>query len=289
MRPLVEAQASATLSAGDDSALSRALARAEELSVFPQVAVRIQEVVADRASSIGELEQAVSLDATLGAKLLRTANSPFYGLRRQVGSLSRAILVLGFDATRDLALSLTLASLGSTRDPQRERLWLRSLRCAAAAQLLVPHADGLLDDSEAFVAGLTGDLGCLVLLEIERRRYAPLLERHLTSANELVAAELTEFGFTHAELSAACLRYWGLPERITSIVRFHHVPAAAPQRELMQRAEVLLAANLLADGEQPASVHALLPQLAARLDEDALEGALEGLDARTQAWAETLA
>ncbi len=271
-----------------DAAIRRALAQAEELAIFPQVAGRIQGVIADPTSSIGDLEEAVSMDVTLGARLLRTANSPFYGLRREVGSLSQAIFVLGFNATRDLALALTVASIGTPQDLLHQRLWMRSLRCAAAAQLLTPHLNGLVDPSEAFVAGLTQDLGSLVMLRIERRRYQPLLEHHLTSPLDLPAAEFTEFGFSHAELSAACLRGWGLPSRICSMVRYHHTPAAAADAELKDRAEVLFAASLLADDYDLDVIPELLPSLGERLSEEALEVTHADLEERSQEWAKTL-
>lgn len=283
----------------DGSQLNDVLARVDELRVFPSVALKIQKTASDPDASIINLGEVVRMDPTLSARLLKIANSPFYGLRREVSSLEQALFVLGFEATRNLALGLIVAALASRGDKTQEMLWQHSLRCGAAAQILTTKLDFSLDSSAAFVVGLMQDMGSLILVHAEKRRYQHLLTTHALSEPAFLAAELTEFGFTHSELGSACLRRWNLPQQIVDLVRYHHTPSAAPSTELINLAEVFLFGDYLARAhhykasrpieDQLALAFNQTPNLAKHLD---LEDAIvieEELDERSSHWAELLA
>lgn len=208
------------------------IVRADSLGLFPALATRIRDVANDAQSSIVELEAAVGLDSTLSAALLRLANSSYYGMRRQIGTVRQAIWVLGFRATRDLALGLALASVGRRNDPLRGGIWNQAVRGALATRGLAELLDGADRREvagEAFVAGLLRDLGRVLLLELERARYAPLSRDFLAAScgSELAQAERRAFGFDHAELGAACLDHWRLPDATCEAVRHHHTPPEA--------------------------------------------------------------
>ena len=106
------------------STVEQALRNVRALHVFPRVAERVRRVVDDQRSSLIELEEVVAMDPALAGQLLRVANSPFYGLSRRVSTIRQAILILGFQQTRDLALALALASVRRGLGQTGELLWL---------------------------------------------------------------------------------------------------------------------------------------------------------------------
>lgn len=218
------------------------IARADSLGLFPALAARIRAVADDAASSLVALEEVVCLDTTLSAALLRLANSAFYGMRRQVGTVRQAILVLGFRATRDLALGLALASIGRSSAPLRQAIWDQAVRGAAVARAIASHLRGRERQGlvgEAFLAGLLRDLGRVLLLELEGPRYRRLCEEDPARTGEqLIDAERAELGFDHATLGGACLDSWRLPEATCAAVAQHHTsPDAAGLEALIWLAD----------------------------------------------------
>jgi HD-like signal output (HDOD) protein len=188
--------------------------------VFPLVALRVREVVADDRSSLAQLERVVSLDPALSAQVLRVANSSFYGLSRDVSTVRQAILVLGFRATRDLSLALALASSGRASGDLGRALWWHALRTGVAARelsMVLPEVD----PGEALVVGLLHDLGQFILLATEPRAYRSLWSPDSEDHGRLLAAERQVFGAHHAEVGAAALRMWLLPEVIARAVEAH--------------------------------------------------------------------
>ena len=196
------------------------LQQADELELFPSAAVRIREIVENEETSLLDLEQAVALDPLLSAQVVKLANSPFYGMRREVASLSQALFVLGFDTTRDIALALALMSMGNSARPLNRLVWHHSLRTAIVAQALGKATQR--SGGEAFLAALVHDLGKFVFLALKEETYAPVLERHLHQPDILVDAEVALFSFDHSAFAAACLERWELPDRLCRAVRHHH-------------------------------------------------------------------
>lgn len=253
----------------DTRPLDQLLRRAEDLRVFPAVVAHIQAVADDPNSSLTDLEQAVARDTALSAKILKVANSPFYGLNRTVGSLRQALFVMGFWATRNMALALTMLSDEIAGDPVPDGLWTHAVQVAAGANALAAEVEGQ-DPHEAFVCGMLHDIGQLIMLQVDEPAYRPLLERHGPDDGALLGAERELFGCDHARLGAACLAGWNLPERIEHAVSHHHdfasVPAGAPADQ-RHAAAILYLANSLSRGlivDEP------IPELTRRLaDHDA--------------------
>jgi HD-like signal output (HDOD) protein len=203
----------------------RTLRRADDLAMFPRVATRIREVVDNPETSLVDLEAAVSMDTTLSAQVLKLANSAFFGLPRSVASLKQALLILGFQATRDTTLAIATMSIGRGEDPTRLHIWQRSLRAAATAQLFSSKIGWA--GPEAFVAGMLHDIGTLILLELHPYLYEDILH-FANSPSHLIETECTTFSFDHAQLGAAALERWHLPERtVNAVLRHHDIESAA--------------------------------------------------------------
>lgn len=235
--------------------LTSALTRINQLGVFPDAAVRILEVTQDPTSSLQDLERAVSSDPLLSARVLQVANSPLYGLSQKIGSLGRAVQLLGMDGTRGIAFALAVSAVGAEGGPWAHALYLHALASASVVRLASPLCHGV-HGGLLFFTALVHNLGLQLLLVLEQQSSQMLLER-FGHSSMLVKAERVHFGFDHAQLGAAGLREWGLPDPAAELVAHHHDPVAKNQRSraLLRIADEM--ADAILDGQSEASVAAL--------------------------------
>ena len=206
--------------------LLQELAKADQLPSPPAVALRIVELNRDDQVDIRELTDALRQDPALVAKLLRTANSSLFGLPREISSIRQAVLILGLRSVNLLALSFSVLStamrgVDSTFDYRY--YWTRTIATAAGMRLLAKRLLPTLVD-EAFLVGMLGGFGQLVLAECVPERYRPVLELWRNSGYPLHKIEREEFGSTNAELAADLLTSWSLPARICNTIRHHLEP-----------------------------------------------------------------
>lgn len=201
-----------------DSALESARQRIARLEALPALDPRLMQVLAERDPDrqYQQLRELLRVDPALAARVLKVANSAFYG-SRTITSIDRALTVLGAVAVAGIAMVArfdgTLAPRGASGSALLQ-LRRHSLVTAVAAKALAGRAaDSAWDRESAFVLGLLHDLGWLVQLQIEselalRRESIPILQ----------AADSAE----HALLSAALFAHWQLPEQFIDAVRHHH-------------------------------------------------------------------
>lgn len=218
----------------------------------------MRELQADVGAA--EVARLIERDPTLTVSLLRLANSPFFGMRRQICSVGDAVMVLGMSAVRRLVMSLGVAgpvARSGAADPEFARAqWQRLVCCAAIARRLVddPAAAEL-----AFVAGLLHDIGAVLLLQQHGAAYVALQAR-ANGGEDLRALEAERFGTPHDVLGAELLEAWGLPQPIADAARRHH-DEAAPGEGAVERA--VRTAHRLADAPNEAARADLAAQMAA--------------------------
>lgn len=179
----------------------------------------------DESLTAHELGHMVSQDPILAARVLHLANSPFYGLSRQVGSLEEAVLILGVSHLRGMVLSTGLIGLFADGAAIS-----RSLATAAAAGSLAKSLKQ--DQGMAFTAGLLHNLGALLL-----GHFAPDVWRSLTSepmeaGESRLSHEKTALGFDHCELGADIAGDWHFPDVIRAAIRSHPQPPDDPVEAL---------------------------------------------------------
>jgi HD-like signal output (HDOD) protein len=194
---------------------------------MPAVVGRLLAVVANETSSSRELIELVSQDQALTARILRLANSAFFGFSRDIGTLGRAVMVLGFDAVRNFALGAKIwdALLGAGKARALE-LWNHAALVALAARHLALEAQ-IEDREQAFVAGLLHDVGRVILELSFPEDYAVIDARNGCDA-EALALETAAVGADHCQAGGWLTEAWFLPESIVSAAATHHV---VPTRE----------------------------------------------------------
>jgi serine phosphatase RsbU (regulator of sigma subunit)/HD-like signal output (HDOD) protein len=177
----------------------------------------------DDALAHGDLAKLVANDAALSAEILRMVNSSYYGLSREVGSLARAIGVIGQRALRNLVLCFSVRELVKNRPLAGFDIgayWEDTLRRAAGARLLGHAVD--LDPEESFTVGLLQDIGLLTLFFIQPQRVVAWEELRRLDPDSRLERERQLFGNTHDAVGRMIAQTWQLPDAYAEAFGNHH-------------------------------------------------------------------
>ncbi len=210
--------------------LRRIIARVEDLPTLPRTVLRITELVNDPRASAKDLSIIITDDQVLTARLLKLVNSSFYGFPQRVSTVTGAIVLLGFDAIRNLLLTTSVLDLFPARIAHvrrdQEQLWDHSLGCAIGAKAI---GNFLRHDKleELFVAGLLHDIGKIVEMMFLPDEFARITERVRAEGVLISSAEQELLGCTHADIGRLLAERWNLPAKLVGVIARHHTPAAA--------------------------------------------------------------
>ncbi len=218
--------------------------RSASIPSMPLVATRCYEMTQDSNCDYNKLVELLSTDPGIAASVLRLANSPLFGVTRQVSSLKHAIALLGVKRIRDLVLARYLVQ--KTEELQCDLIdisyyWRISV---TSAILTSKFANALLPArrDEAFMIGLLADLGVLVLAQALPDQYAPIAARYQPhSGDAWMHGEYNLMGVTHGEVTALVLEQWNLPEIMCEAVKHHHSEPA----DLPDNADAALLARIV--------------------------------------------
>ncbi len=192
-----------------------------ELPPSPIVATKILELLRKPDLKIKDLANAVSLDPVISARLLRMANSVFYQQVKQVSSVDRAIIVIGEDALKNMALEYSLRSTHKTYGIIERKLWENSIGCAVACRMIAEKVTDL-DKGEAYLAGLQHHIGKVLMLNRDKDLYRQVLKIVEEGKGQLRDVERGLFAYSHEMVGAALLDYWNYPKRIVDATLYHH-------------------------------------------------------------------
>ena len=178
----------------------------EELRKLPMRQSTISLVLAALdapESSAAQIATALEVDPSLCARVLHLANSPYFGVSGKVGSVERAVVVLGSSVIRSLAVTTAAGLFKESGIEMLDGFWEHSVAVAAVAAAIGPTL--LVASGDALCAGLLHDLGAALLFRLRADRYCSLL---VISPDEMIVAERAAFGYDHAELGALALDAW---------------------------------------------------------------------------------
>jgi len=202
----------------------------EHLFSLPDVAIRINELIDRPDTSTKELVEVVQLDAGIATTVLRLANSAWYGLPSRVDTISRAITLIGMKALRDLVLSTSVITTFkgiSSEFVDMMDFWDNSVTCGVVCRNLAQKC-GVRESERMFLAGLLHKVGRLVFYASRPLQYRQVLQDKDRGEAAIIEAERAVFGFTYAELGAALMRAWRLPEALDELIAYQLHPLDAP-------------------------------------------------------------
>ena len=207
---------------------------------------KVLEVCNQPNTSPNDLNKVISLDPVLTGQVLKLINSAYYSLPNYIASLTRAIIMLGINTVKNLALSTAILGSFNQEDSFQtlpmDQFWTHSISVGVTAKTLaarkgVPPASR----EEYFVAGLLHDLGKIPMNNCLAEEYTQIVELAALGQTPLRNAEITVLGFDHGVVGKLIAEKWQLSANITETLSFHHEPSEASPENLSLTAIVALA------------------------------------------------
>lgn len=215
--------------------LKRIVRRIRDLPTLPRTVLRITELINNPRSSASDLAGVITDDQVLTARLLKLVNSAFYGFPQQISTVTRAVVLIGFDAIRNLLLTTSVFDLFAhpkTGDQGKlEKFWDHSMACAVGAKVIANHLR--YEKVEAlFVAGLLHDIGKIIEMLYLQEDFQDV-EALVSNENiMMVQAEERLLTYTHAEVGRLLAEKWNLPPKLVNAIAHHHRPEQADENAL---------------------------------------------------------
>ncbi|XAL99936.1 GGDEF domain-containing protein [Phycisphaeraceae bacterium D3-23] len=205
--------------------------RSPRLPSIPAVALKIIDLVQQDEVDMDEIAETIKHDPALSTKILKTVNSSFYGQPKTISSINQALIVLGLNSVKTLALGFSL--VGNLTEAGGEgfdhvAFWKRSLYSATASKEICDIA-GIVQAEEVFMSSLLQDVGMLALGQVLGSEYAHLLKQAGEDHRKLVGLEQEALSGDHAEVGGALAERWGLPPVLSEPIRFHESPEDAEE------------------------------------------------------------
>jgi putative nucleotidyltransferase with HDIG domain len=227
----------------DQAALKRGIERMIELPTLPAVIQKVTSVIERQGTSAEDIGRIIETDQALSVKVLRLANSAYYGFPGRIASAGHAVVVLGVNVVKGLTLGASVFDMmvAAGMGP----LWRHSVAVGAAARILAERV-GLKNGEEVFTAGLLHDIGKVVLTvkapDVDARIKKIMRSRDCPQ----VVAEREVLQFTHADVAGWLAEAWHLPTVLKEPISWHHDPAKATtarlQTDVVHVADVLVKA-----------------------------------------------
>ncbi len=200
-----------------------------QLPALPSLAFEVVEMVDDPKTSAAQLGKLIAADQALAGKVLKIANSPFYGFPKKISTIDFAIIVLGFDALKEIVISIALVrSLQKKADGyfNTKTFWDHSISTGVIARRLARDI-GYRVTGEVFVAGLIHDMGISILNKYFNPEFRRIVDITREMGLSFAEAEESVLGVTHAEIGGWLGERWNLPDQLVETIRFHHTPEKA--------------------------------------------------------------
>jgi HD-like signal output (HDOD) protein len=201
------------------------------LPTIPKVGMRIIELASDPDVSIEQLSDAIQQDPSLAARVLKIANSPFYGTVEQVDSLKLALVILGLNEVRNIALGIIFFDVMKNVSPEisryRESFWYHSAACGVVARILGRKLDFQCEGTD-FIAGLLHDMGKIVIDACFSGKFVNIFNKTFTHSPAMIEAEREILGETHEKFGGWLAEKWRIPTTICDSIAYHHEFPAIP-------------------------------------------------------------
>jgi putative nucleotidyltransferase with HDIG domain len=205
-----------------DEIVDRVVKQIEHLPTLPQVVMKVMALA--ETPSVTALELSKAMDQSLAAKVLKVANSAFYGSKgsKVVSSLQHAIVRIGFEAVKEIILTTSMFhTFHDKRDVKAlQPLWCHSMECALIGKRLawIFRFDPM---DEAYLAGLTHDLGKLIIQQYFPEQYEQIENKRKDGLSSM-EAEMEIMEISHAAIGGKIAQHWGFPPAIGDAIMHHH-------------------------------------------------------------------
>jgi len=197
--------------------VKKKLKKLEGLPTLPPIVQRLNLMIEDEKTSIHQIANLIEKDQGITSKILRLANSAFYGFPKKVSTVQNALILLGINVVKVLIMTSSIFDIIYKEDVG---LWEHSIGVAACSKILAEKV-GLKEPQEVATAGLLHDLGRIIQKVSFKEEYEKILELTKNGKDPL-QAEKEILGIDHAEMGSFIMKTWNLPDRLVEAVDAHH-------------------------------------------------------------------
>jgi len=201
--------------------LETAIMTAADLPTIPVVAIKVMQLIESETATSDELAKIVASDPAVAARVLKISNSSFYGCRRQIQTLSSAIVILGFSTLRSLVVAASLKQVYKPYGLTEKMLWEHSFAAGLAAKIIAQTTEAA-NEEEAFLAGLFHDIGKIIMNSLDQAKFQEVMQLCYNERISFGKAERGIYPFSHDEVGAYVIRKWNFPDVLTTAILKHH-------------------------------------------------------------------
>jgi len=200
--------------------------RIQQIPTLPIISQKIVSILGNETASFKELVRIIEKDQALAIRILKVANSAFYGFLSKVSSLEHALVILGTREIKSIVLGFSVHNFFSHSESDafdRTRFWKHAIICGQVAKLLGRHFN-IRDDDSLFLTGLIHDMGKVVIDEYCHEDFLEIIEYVSSNNTTFSKAEKEILGATHYQIAAKLLKQWRFPDKVIMQVLYHHAP-----------------------------------------------------------------
>lgn len=216
--------------------MMRCLESIEELPTLSSVAMRVNAMLQNMDATARDIAEVIERDQSMVCKLLKLANSSFFGFSSRVSNIAHAVMILGFNTVYNAVLSMAVIDALGVRNKfnglDMSAFWRHSISVAVVSRHLSGEIKGQQREN-AFTAGILHDVGKVVMARFFTDRFLPLWQKVANRETSYVGAERQYFPMGHDAIGAFLTRCWNIPEELTVVVAQHHHPEILPRPNIL--------------------------------------------------------
>ncbi len=216
--------------------LSQLLVKVKDLPPLPQTIPQILHLTRSTKSSAQDLAKVFERDPKLAASMLKIANLSYFGFSRQISTITHAIVCLGLDTVKSIALTSSTQEMLTDEIPayalEKGMLWQHSICCATCARIIAKRIR-FKESEEAYIAGLLLDIGKIILSSFAEDCFIEIIEKSKYNRAPFDKTEKEILGFDHPQIGGRIIKEWNLPPSLEEAVEFHHRPDKAKEYKRM--------------------------------------------------------
>ncbi|MGI6656999.1 MAG: HDOD domain-containing protein [Desulfobulbus sp.] len=221
--------------------------RFKKIRTLPHSVTKLMQLINNEDSTLQDFEAVIRLDPVLVGRLLTLVNNSYFGLRKKVDSISRAVALLGMKNLHNIAITDAIQGMLSNRSggvqffPQQ--LWRHSAAVSICCKMISERIFEINGD-DAYLCGILHDIGLIVEMEVEQELFLKLIDRLTPDSPPLISLERELFQTDHCRIGSILARDWHIPEAIAEALAFHHdhSGSVAPRspRGILQMSEYIV-------------------------------------------------
>ena len=196
----------------------------EGLSTLPVLVGKILSIVQREDCSLEDLNNLIAHDQAMAERVIRAANSTFFGHSGQIRDIKQAIMFLGFERIKSIAIGMNVMTIfPHSRAFNIKYLWIHCYEVALIASV-ISYFVAMTSPRECFLSGLLHDIGRIIFYKMDHNEF-----QKIPTTDDMLEKEILLFGCTHADAGAWLAEAAGLPSEIISTTRYHHSPSQAKE------------------------------------------------------------